>query len=658
MVDLNTSVSDLDFVNAPIISPSSDGKAAMVAALGGIAQSGFESYLQGKDKRSLNELSTALTSTDHLTNAFSEGLARDNFSPLTPEELKDITQTQALLNRHALKQRQRGTRGVGVDTRVNVLNDFKRRNPRLALDADSVFSSATGRSPGAAITELENDPLAEEISDIELAIANENQGIIDSQFQITGDYITDVEKAREALGKHYATLYKYQMEELKLKDAPEYLRKAGHTQNIVANLLPEEYKSMKQAIDSVVNQVTKGVDAEGNPKFWSAEARESMADITIETAWTDFQRRMNFLNIGGDDTAMQRQLDSFKPMVDTLKKVVKGDFTKDSLQRELDILDTQLNHEISFAINPATNEPFLRSQKTRAIAEELLSFEDKAGLSPVRLTLEDSYEVGTIAQMTDKQYRSYTDRTINTVEDAETLYLNMVESLGRMLTTAGQGPWNEENLLTLADRTVEMLKGEEATDLMMTSTMKLLARPDTFDALQQHAPILMRQMQPVLDRYAKAAAIRFSEDVGEALSSGLTESVLFMDFELGPVIEPYLTPKIIKVGDKFLVDFQVVDTDKLKDDIKKHANVSTTNRRVFGTPYPQQFIDKAYDRYVKELDSLAKDFNSRYRERFQDFFDARMHISPERDPNDVLEDILSGKGLFEQTRVTRQEVKE
>lgn len=659
MVDLTTNAPDYSPVDSPVVSPGSDGRADFIQGLGNVLSNSFGQFMESRDKAKLNELSIALTNKDHITNRFNEGLGRDNFDPLTPEEAKDITQTEHLLRLHKMKQQQRGVRGVGVDTSTTVLNDFKRRNPRLAVDADSLFTGTTGRSPGAAIRELEEDPVAEEILTIEGQIAAENQSILNTAFELTGqDFGDDVEGAKKRLGEVYKRQADYRLRALQAEGMTDSQRKSAHTANVVANVLPEAWNTARASINNLVKRVTQSLDEDlETPRVYGPQERAQIADILVETEWANFRRLINQANIGGDDTAMQRQLESFEPLIQTLKDTITGKATTEAFKQDEALVEAFVTHRINNTVNPLTGRSFAEDKKTQEMAKHLLSTEERLNATGVQRTANEAYEMAVVSQLSDRQFRQYLINTVDSGGDPEQLYLTMVDAIDSLLVTGGSGLWNQQNLLGLIDKVgLALEEVDEPTEAMLNSTIKMLGNKDSYQALGRNAPTLLRKTMGVLNNYSRAATTRFKEDIGEALSGRLTESFLFMDFEVGPEIEEYLIPDVNQEG---IVFFGLGDTSKLETAVRNNLKKLTSDQLGFpgGVSPTKEMVEEKTQGYMIQLERLAQRFDGIYRERFQDLLDARVNVSGDKDYQAAFDHILAGKNLFQGIKM-KEEAKE
>lgn len=655
MVDLTTNAPDYSPVDSPVVSPGSDGRADFIQGLGNVLSNSFGQFMEGRDKAKLNELSIALTNTDHITNRFNEGLGKDNFDPLTPEEAKDITQTEHLLRLHKMKQQQRGVRGVGVDTTTTVLNDFKRRNPRLAIDADSLFSGTTGRSPGAAIRELEQDPVAEEILSIEGQMAAENQNILDKAFELTGqDFGDDVEGAKKRLGEVYKRQADYRLRALQAEGMTDSQRKSAITKNVVANILPEAWANAEVAINRLVKRVTQSLDEDlETPRVYSAQERKAYADILVETEWANFRRLVNQANIGGDDTAMQRQLETYENIVQTLKDTITGTSSIQAFNTERDLMAAFTNNELLHSINSATGRTYAEEKNFLDLARGLLNAEEKAAASGIQRTANDILELTAISQMSDRDFRNHLYNSVNAGENPESLYLNMIGAIDSLLVTNGEGVWNQQNLLGLVDKVgLALNEVDEPTEAMFNSTIKLLGNKDSYQALNRNAPVLLRQTQHMLDMYSKAAVLSFKDDLGGNLSRRLSRSVGFFDLPVGPILDEYLKPDVVEG----VVFFGLTDKDssKLRQYVVKELTKVTPNRPEGVKPSPKE-VDERVQEYEAGIERAAQEMDALYRERFQDLLDARVNVSGEKDLQKAFEHILEGKSLFQGIKLQQQE---
>lgn len=635
MVNLTTSPPDVSPVSlGRPISPSGSNNAANIAALGNTALTVFGAYLEDRKDRKLNELSIALTDTSHIDEEFNQRLIADDFDPLTDSERKDITETQVALRREALKIRQRANSRSGLNRTVSVLNQFKQRNPRMAIDADQLFSGVTGRTPGGAIRELETDPMADAVLDAQSAIAADNQQILDEYYGYTGRRTQNVEEAQTFIIDWRERLLAAEKDRISAdkRAGTQSERQQAHSRYLMNHEFPLLWKATSEARKPLVEQALASADP--------SERLNAANQISI--AHQQMLAHLHAKNIGGDQTAFENALAPYNQMVQLQIEMLTNESQKEMAQNSLQTLEALTEFEI-LNYKGSNGRTLAYNQAAMNIAMRMPNTEQRFSLTPTQASTVEQMELSMLATSTDEMVNQYLSNLVQEGRE-EMSYLRILETVANSAGAEGSGGFRPENLRNMLMVGGRVLEEFEPSLKMLEGTAKFLADSQTMEYIQDYQQKtgvdLLRPLRPVLDSYSRANALNLKETIDEELNTLLTESRLLFDISAdGTEIRNFVEPEISETG---IIHFNV------KEDLSALRTRAKTSSITPGLSKEQQKQreDAFFSDFESQLRRSSHHLYLLYGESLQTLVNARRNIHP-NEPADVsLKAVMDGKSVW------------
>jgi hypothetical protein len=164
------------------------GRLQAIASFSNTALGAGQQFIESRKKRVLGDHLKSISDTV-VRNMNADRLG-GGLQALNDDELRSLDKTQAQINRIRLKERQRGNvRGVQAEL-LALQNNALASHPGMRLEMEQLFQSATGQTTGGLGLSLSADPMATDISNDILDLANPDHKRIADNLSVTSAYQT------------------------------------------------------------------------------------------------------------------------------------------------------------------------------------------------------------------------------------------------------------------------------------------------------------------------------------------------------------------------------------------------------------------------------------------------------------------------------------
>lgn len=510
-----------------------------------------EEMVEGRNAVRLATLTDQLLRTDHIN----ADLQEDGFDPLTGPELNSLETASTNARKLDALNRQRGNTRRGASRRVATLRQFIAENPRLVDEGLSIFGSAVGRAPGAAIRELEEDQLAKEIAATD-PVAIFNQGIEDDWLKMGGNQNADMAVKRETVTKHRQMITAKEQAQAAWEtlDANQKVDAAGRRNNWLSNTLP-------LAVDQVLSEYEGMVF---DPNMDQAVRAKEISELQSDFAQWRRQQLFALGPIAGNDPTVNSAFDVIQELVDLKTKELNGDDVTAQINNTKGFVRGMA--ELNWLSTPILTEG---GPATMADAEAAFSMAKDIDFNSMFTSLPGAQqlfsEVEVALAAIGKPKDKWAEWRVNNVPaDEQAEGVRVVGSILRG-AAAGQFPFTPEQAANVSLSLFEAMPNLDLPEESKLETVRILADSEVADMMAGNAD-LMRLAFRNYNKYATDTMRTVRDEV--AASLGEAPGFFGTGDEFIKTVAPVVVPG---VGGDFIVRFEsaTVENEPVADELSR-----------------------------------------------------------------------------------------